>query len=219
MSTLSASSLKIDFPEYQITSDPFQVKPGEWCEIKGPSGFGKTTLMRGILGFQKMEGEVRMGTKRIDLLPVHERNFGVVFQDHLLFPHLNAVSNALFGIKLRRKITAEDEAKARAAFQVLGIESRFEAPIQELSGGERQRLSLIRATLFNPDLLVLDEPFKGLDQRSISIMLDYINNWLSGRPVPVLWISHQEGVSVKGVQLQGELQHGQRHFRFTRHES
>jgi ABC-type Fe3+/spermidine/putrescine transport system ATPase subunit len=218
MKSFKASALKIEFPEYAITSDPFEVKPSEWCEIKASSGFGKTTLMRGVLGFQKMEGEIHLGDRRIDLLPVHERNFGVVFQDQLLFPHLTALQNSLFGIKLRTKLTSAHESQAKDAFKRLGLESRIDAPIQELSGGERQRVALIRATLFNPDLLVLDEPFKGLDPQSISLMLDYLQSFILSHPIPVIWISHQVDVEVAGVQLIGGNHHGQRHFRFTRNE-
>ena len=219
MSTFYASSLKINFTNYTITADPCEIEPGEWCEIKGPSGFGKTTLMRGILGFQKMEGELRQNYQRLDLLPVHKRNYGVVFQDQLLFPHLNALENALFGVKLRRKVEAADREAAKQAFQSLGIDSRIEAPIQELSGGERQRVALIRATLYKPELLFLDEPFKGLDPHSISLMLDYLKSYILSHPIPVIWISHQGDVEIKGVQLVGGTHHGQRHFRFTRHSS
>lgn len=209
MKSLKASALKIKFPEYDITTDAFEVGASEWCEIKAPSGFGKTTLMRGILGFQPMEGEITLNGRRVDLQPVHERNFGVAFQDQLLFPHLNALENALFGIKLRRKVTPADENTARSAFQRLGIEARALAPIQELSGGERQRVALIRATLFKPELLILDEPFKGLDPNSISLMIDYLKSFIFDQPIPVIWISHQGDVEIAGVQLLGGDHHGQ----------
>jgi ABC-type sugar transport system ATPase subunit len=215
MSTFSSRGLSLVFPGYRVTCDDFSVSSGEWLEIKAPSGFGKTTLLRALMGLDPMEGALFLDQARVSDLPPYERNFGVVFQDQLLFPHLNAVENALFGIKLRRTPRVQDWAAAREAFETLGILERMNAPIQELSGGERQRVALIRAILFGPELLMLDEPFKGLDPETSQKMLKFIELSLSRKPVPVVWISHQSDVEIRGKQLLGELHHGNRHFKFN----
>jgi ABC-type sugar transport system ATPase subunit len=214
MNRFRSVGLKLNFPEYEITCDDFDVAPGEWLEIKAPSGFGKTTLMRALLGLQKMSGQLWLGESQIDSKPLHQRNFGVVFQDQLLFPHLSALDNALFGLQLRGRITDEHRAQAEAAFRKLGLLERIHAPIQELSGGERQRLALIRAILFSPVLLILDEPFKGLDPKTSDQMLDFLRSFLSGHSIPVVWISHQSDVEIHGKQLIGGHQNGSRHFTF-----
>jgi len=177
-------------------------------------------LFRGILGLEKLEGEVLLGGRRMDLIPVHQRNFGVVFQEQLLFPHLDAYQNALFGIRQRRRPTDADEAWVSSAFQELGLENRKKAELSELSGGERQRVALIRALAFGPDLLLLDEPFRGMDSRLIERSRTLIERVLSTRPIPVIWITHQnefEPTHQKRL-FGGELNHGCRHFKYDSRE-
>ena len=88
------------------------------------------------------------------------------------------------------------------------------APIQELSGGERQRVALLRATLYQPDCLILDEPLKGLDQTLSTAVLAYLRQFLLSHPVPVIWVSHQCEDPLNGVRIVGKEQAGQRHFEF-----
>jgi putative spermidine/putrescine transport system ATP-binding protein/spermidine/putrescine transport system ATP-binding protein len=216
MSVLILNRIKVTHENLQVTLEDVQVEAGEWLLLSAPSGFGKSTVLRGILGLNPLEGEILLDGKRLDQLPVHERNLGVVFQDALLFPHLNAFQNSWFGVKMRRKPTERDYERAQEGFQVLGLSQRMEAPLQELSGGERQRIALIRALLFDPDVLIFDEPFKGVDRAMIEKMKGYIDTYLLKRPVPVIWVTHQnefEPARQKRL-LGGELHHGCRHFKY-----
>lgn len=216
MKGFSSNALTLTWNEWVLRVDAFDVKPGEWLEVQAPSGFGKTTLIRGLAGFQKCEGDFSLNGRVVSTLPPEKRNFGVVFQDQLLIQNLNAFDNAALGIRLRRKLTQADELLLRSAFEHLGISERIHAPVQELSGGERQRVALIRALAFRPDLIILDEPFKGLDRASMDRMLEFVRAHLVTNPVPVIWISHQSEIKIEGPKLLGEMQHEYRQFQFAR---
>jgi ABC-type Fe3+/spermidine/putrescine transport system ATPase subunit len=200
-------------PDFTVTADDFVLAPGEWLQIAGPSGFGKSTFLRAIMGLAPLSGELRLSGERVDQKPLHERRFGVVFQDQVLFPHLNAMENALFGLRIRGKVTDRDRARAEEGFRALGILDRARAPIDELSGGERQRLALLRAVLFGPVLLLLDEPYKGIDPAQIDRMQEFLTSFLHASPVPVIWVSHLTDTGRSGMRLQGENVNGKRHFR------
>jgi ABC-type sugar transport system ATPase subunit len=214
MKGLGLRNFEVSVPGLTVAAGNVDVAPGEWLVIRAPSGYGKSTLFRGILGLEKTSGELFLGERRVDTVPVHLRNFGVVFQDQLLFPHLNAFENALFGVRLRRRPTPEDRARTEDAFSRLDLGHRKDAPLSELSGGERQRIALIRAILFDPDLLLLDEPFRGLDTKLIEKCRIWIEGFLSRKAVPVVWITHQNEFEprIGSVLYGGELNHGRRHF-------
>ncbi len=195
-----------------MTADDFDVGPGEWLEVSAPSGFGKSTLLRSLMGLTPVEGQLRVSGVEVSGQPLHRRRFGVVFQDQALFAHLNALDNALFGLRIRGRVSDGDRARAEDAFRKLGLLHRIRAPVDELSGGERQRVALIRAVLFGPVLLLLDEPFKGLDAEHLRSVMDYLQSFLSESPVPVVWISHLNGTGVPGKRLVGGDRNGRRHF-------
>jgi ABC-type Fe3+/spermidine/putrescine transport system ATPase subunit len=214
---LSVTGLKIDFPEYQISADHFQVSGGEFFSIEAPSGFGKTTLLRALMGFQKINaGSIELNSHAIEKLPPHARNLGVVFQDHLLFPNLTAWENAAFGLRLRKKLDLGARLLVDQAFQDLNLSDRMHASITELSGGERQRVALLRATLFEPHALILDEPLKGLDPSAILQAVAYLKKWVEKNPVPVIWVSHQGSENFSGRRLVGTAGSKQRHFSVDR---
>ena len=221
MKGLRWRNLEVTIPGLTVSAEDSDVQPGHWLMVRAPSGFGKSTLFRGVLGLEKTQGEIFLQEKRIDLVPVHQRNFGVVFQDQLLFPHLNAFENALFGVRMRRKPLADDLSRMEEAFSALDLDHRRSAPLAELSGGERQRLALLRALAFDPDLLLLDEPFRGLDANLIEKSRALIDRFLSRKPVPVIWITHQnEFEPLHGRALYGgDLKHGRRHFQYHSGES
>ena len=119
----------------------------------------------------------------------------MVFQDHVLFSHLNAIENVMVGLRLRSKSRSLTEkmmhGQAADMMKRLQLEHRQNAPITELSGGERQRLALLRAVIWKPKMLLLDEPWKGLDSKTQLAQLDFLRQILAERPIPVLCVSHQ----------------------------
>ena len=141
-----------------------EVGEGELFTLLGPSGCGKTTLLRLVAGFYRPNaGEVRFGEQRVDGLPAHARNIGMVFQNYALWPHMTVRANITYGLRLRRLPTVEiAERLERGLRQVnlTGLEDRYPG---QLSGGQQQRVALARALVLNPDILLLDEPLSNLD--------------------------------------------------------
>ena len=138
---------------------------GETVAIVGPNGAGKSTILRALAGLTTVapEGHVSLGGVRLDHLPVERRPIGVVFQDHLLLPHLSARDNVAYG--LRRRGLSRSAARERAGewLERVGAAARAGARPSQLSGGEAQRVALARALAVEPALLLLDEPLAAVD--------------------------------------------------------
>ena len=167
---------------------------GEVVALLGPNGAGKTTLLRAIAGLApidsghvRIDGQVLEDTATGRYAPTEERSIGFVFQDYLLFPHLNVIDNVAFG--LRSRGIGKPEARRRAAgwLKRVGLESRASARPSELSGGERQRVALARALAPDPRLLLLDEPLAALDATTrIEVRRDLKEHLASFRGVRVM---------------------------------
>lgn len=138
---------------------------GSFFSLLGPSGCGKTTTLRLIAGFeQPSRGDVYIRGKRVTGVPAHKRNFGMVFQSLALFPHLSVAENVAFGLKMRRVDAASIKAKVSAALELVALGGFGERYPNQLSGGQQQRVALARAIVFEPDVLLLDEPLSALDK-------------------------------------------------------
>ncbi len=138
------------------------VAEGEIVCIVGPSGCGKTTLLRVIAGLERLDtGDVRLDGQSIVNIPVHEREFGLMFQDFALFPHLNVEQNILFGLKMRGQ--PDRQQRLKETLDLVGLRGFEQRDVSQLSGGERQRVALARSLAPKPRLLMLDEPLGSLD--------------------------------------------------------
>jgi spermidine/putrescine transport system ATP-binding protein len=140
------------------------VKKGDFVTLLGPSGCGKTTLLRSIAGLiDPNEGEIIVAGRRIDGVPIHKRNVGLVFQNYALFPHKTVFDNVAFGLKYRNVPKPLIQQKVKQALDMVrlpGVEKKLPS---ELSGGQQQRIALARAIVIEPDVLLLDEPLSALD--------------------------------------------------------
>lgn len=138
------------------------VDRGEIVCLLGPSGCGKTTLLRVIAGLEPVDsGRVLLNGKSLEDVPVHERGFGLMFQDFALFPHLNVANNVAFGLKMQRETGIAE--RVGEVLRLVGMGDFEKRDIHQLSGGERQRVALARSLAPNPPLLMLDEPLGSLD--------------------------------------------------------
>jgi thiamine transport system ATP-binding protein len=142
----------------------FRVAASETLSVLGPSGSGKTTLLRALCGLEPIEGRVRWDGRDLAGIPVHERRFGLVFQDYLLFPHLDVAGNVAFGLRMQRLSVDRIRDRVSEVLGLVGLEGREHRRVTELSGGEQQRVALARALAPAPRLLMLDEPLGALDR-------------------------------------------------------
>ena len=141
------------------------VADGEIVCLTGPSGSGKTTLLRVIAGLAAPDaGTVVFAGANLRDVPVHRREFGLVFQDHALFPHRDVAANVAFGLRMQGVRRRELASRVAAQLELVGLADAGRRDVTTLSGGEQQRVALARALAPRPRLLLLDEPLASLDR-------------------------------------------------------
>ena len=142
------------------------VRPGEFLTLLGPSGSGKTTLLMAIAGFLRPDkGSIRFGEREVVRLAPHKREIGMVFQNYALFPHMDVARNVGFPLRLRRVPAAETARRVEAALEMFQLGGFGSRRIDQLSGGQRQRVALARAIVFEPRIILMDEPLSALDKQ------------------------------------------------------
>ena len=151
------------FGDTQVLDDvSFEVETGEIVCLLGPSGCGKTTLLRIIAGLEAPDdGAIRLQGRDLAGVPVHDRNFGLMFQDYALFPHMTVAQNVAFGLRMRRQDSIAQ--RSSETLSLVGMEDMGQRDVSSLSGGEQQRVALARSLAPKPSLLMLDEPLASLD--------------------------------------------------------
>jgi putative spermidine/putrescine transport system ATP-binding protein len=151
---------------HAVRSASFELERGRFLTILGPSGSGKTTLLRLIAGFQQpSSGEIFINGKAVGDEPPHKRSIGMVFQRLALFPHMTAAENVAFPLKMRRRDARAIPERVERYLELVKLGGYGKRRINELSGGQQQRVAIARALVFEPDLLLLDEPLAALDRK------------------------------------------------------
>ena len=141
------------------------VEKGEFITFLGPSGSGKTTTLTMIAGFEEpTEGRILLNGKDLTALRPWQRNIGMVFQSYALFPHMTVAQNVAFPLKMRRRARSEIDARVAKVLDLVGLGGYGGRHPRELSGGQQQRVAVARGLVFNPDVLLLDEPLGALDK-------------------------------------------------------
>jgi ABC-type Fe3+/spermidine/putrescine transport system ATPase subunit len=171
----------------------FQVGVGETVCLLGASGSGKSTLLRIIAGLESPDsGHILFNEHDLANTPPHLRDFGLVFQDYALFPHLNVYDNVAFGLKMRRM--NEDEIGWRVAnsLEMVNLTGFEKRQITDLSGGEQQRVALARALAPRPRLLMFDEPLGALDRTLREDLLNELRTILHRTEIPAIYVTHDQ---------------------------
>ncbi len=166
---------------------------GEIVCLLGPSGSGKTTLLRIIAGLEEAEsGAVIFDGQDMLRVPVHQRSFGLMFQDLALFPHRDVFSNVAFGLDMQNSRKSEIEKRVRELLELVGLKKLGERDVNHLSGGEQQRVALARALAPQPRLLMLDEPLGALDRILREQLVDDLRAILKRLHVTSLYVTHDQ---------------------------
>ena len=174
---LEVADLRLDYPDFHAVYS-LEVPAGALCGLIGPSGGGKTTLLHAVAGFERPNGGALRFAGR-DLLPLEpaERPLSILFQDNNLFPHLTAAENVGLGVDPRLRLTKPQSREVEAALARVGLGGLGQRRPAELSGGQRQRVAIARALVRKRPLMLLDEPFGGLDpglRREMIALVDHL---------------------------------------------
>ncbi|MBT3227369.1 MAG: ATP-binding cassette domain-containing protein [Deltaproteobacteria bacterium] len=191
--------LKLETVQIYIDGRPLfsslslEIKPGEIASIMGPSGCGKSTLLSAICGNLAdvfvLSGDVSLNERTILALPMEKRRIGILFQDDLLFPHMNIAENLAFALPSEME-KPEKKEKIREALMKAGLSGFEKRDPETLSGGQRARVSLLRSLLAEPEAILLDEPFSKLDQELKDQIRSFVFETIRSMDIPALLVSH-----------------------------
>ena len=189
---LHLSGVCIDYEgERLIENAELHVEPATIAALLGPSGSGKSSLLRCIAGVQRHNsGSILWDGADISTTPAHKRHFGLVFQDPLLFDHLDVGANIAFGLRFTDLSRAESRGKIATLLDMVGLPGFERRSVSTLSGGEAQRVALARALATEPRLLCLDEPFAALDRDLREHLVLQVRQLLRELGIPAIHVTH-----------------------------
>jgi len=171
----------------------WKCEDGEFFSILGPSGCGKSSSMRMIAGLEEItRGEILFNDRVVNALPPTERNVAMVFENWALYPNLTVYENIAFPLRVRKLPESEIDHKVKEAARFLNLENILQSGVKRLSGGEMQRVSIGRAIVRNPEVLIMDEPISHLDAGLRARMRDELKTQVSKLGVTTLYITHDQ---------------------------
>lgn len=194
MALLEVRDIHISFDQAEVLHGmSFEVEAGQIACLLGPSGCGKTTLMRVVAGLEKAsQGQVFFEGRNIADVPVHQRGFGLMFQEFALFPHKNVYENVVFGLRMADWDPQKARERVQEVLELVGLAGLEERDVTELSGGERQRVALARSLAPNPRLLMLDEPLGSLDRILRDRLMVELRHILKDVGLTALYVTHDQ---------------------------
>lgn len=191
--TLNQIDVSYDKKKYILKGMNLEVEKGELVSLLGPSGCGKSTTLRTVAGFiEAQNGTFTLDGEDMTRVPVHKRNFGIVFQSYALFPHLSVFDNVAFGLRTRKMDKALIEKKVNEILEVCGLTEFKDRFPKQMSGGQRQRVALARALVIEPKLLLLDEPLSNLDAKLRVSMRVEIKRLQKKLGITTLFVTHDQ---------------------------
>jgi putative spermidine/putrescine transport system ATP-binding protein len=167
---------------------------GEFLTMLGPSGSGKTTCLMMLAGFETAtNGEIRLDGRNINQVPPHKRGIGMVFQNYALFPHMTVGENLSFPLEVRGMGKDDREAKVKRALDMVQMGAFIQRRPAQMSGGQQQRIALARALVFDPALVLMDEPLGALDKQLREHMQFEIKHLHDNLGITVVYVTHDQG--------------------------
>ena len=183
-----------DGEELVVKDLNLDIAKGEFLTMLGPSGSGKTTCLMMLAGFEPAtHGEIYLGNRPINNVPPHKRGIGMVFQNYALFPHMTVAENLAFPLQVRKKMNkAEIEERVQKTLDMVQLGDFGSRRPMQLSGGQQQRVAVARALVFDPELVLMDEPLGALDKQLREQMQYEIKHIHEQLGVTVVYVTHDQ---------------------------
>ncbi len=186
------------------------VGKGEFLTLLGPSGSGKTTTLNMLAGFERpTSGKILLAGRPVDRLPPYERNIGMVFQNYALFPHMTVGENVAFPLSVRHMRRTEITDRVQRALMMVQLETLADRRPSQLSGGQQQRIALARALVFEPSLVLMDEPLGALDKKLREQMQIEIKLLHERLGLTVVYVTHDQSEALTMSDRIAVFQNGQ----------
>ncbi len=182
-------------PVHALKEVSFTIEPGELFCLLGPSGCGKTTLLRSTAGLESItSGKILYGERDITAIPPFRRNIGMVFQSFALYPHMNVFENVAYGLRVRKTPESIIKEKVTEVMELVGLteELKRNPSPTGLSGGQQQRVAIARALVYDPDILLLDEPLANLDAKLRRYMRAEIRRIQKATGITTIFVTHDQ---------------------------
>jgi iron(III) transport system ATP-binding protein len=186
-------------PETAVLDFNILIEQGEFVTLLGPSGCGKTTTLRCVAGLERPDGgEIHIGDKLVASHPKdiylnpEDRNIGMVFQSYAVWPHMTVFNNVAYGLKVRKVSKTETRKKTMRALELVGLDQQADRYATKLSGGQRQRVALARAIVYEPNVILFDEPLSNLDAKLREQMRDEIVRLQKEVGITSIFVTHDQ---------------------------
>ncbi len=197
--------------KYILSNVSIELEEGEFLSLLGPSGCGKTTLLNAIAGIVAIDsGEIFFENINVTNTPTNKRKATIVFQDYALFPHMTVYDNIAFGLKMKKLSKEIIKKEVIELLEVIELSDKINNYPKELSGGQKQRVAIARAIAIKPMVLLLDEPFSGLDNSLKNTMHEFIMNITKKYSITTIMVTHDKNEAFKmsnkiAIMLNGEI--------------
>ena len=196
---IEVKNLCVDLGEFVLSDITLNIDVGEYFIILGPTGAGKTVLLESIAGLYPVRsGEIWLRGKEVTGVESEKRRISIVYQDHVLFPHLSVKDNILFGLKMHNASADEQKSRLNWVAELLGISELLHRRPDTLSGGEKQKVALARAIVTQPELLLVDEPLSALDLETRESVQQELRQLHKALGITILHVTHdfEEAISL-----------------------